>query len=93
MEDELHSCPGILKVHEQVPGLLNDPGLDGVLRGAQDPDAPAAVLDHREDVYLRAIEQVGGERSPAPGFPAPGIAGTLPTQGRPGGAPGRLRRP
>jgi hypothetical protein len=32
-----------------------------VLGGAQDPDAPAAVLDHREDVYLRAIEQVSGE--------------------------------
>jgi hypothetical protein len=32
-----------------------------VLRGAQDPDAPAAVLDHRKDVYLSAIEQVSGE--------------------------------
>ena len=32
-----------------------------VLRGAQDPDAPAAVLDHRKDVHLRAIEQVSGE--------------------------------
>ena len=26
----------------------------GRLRGAQDPDAPAAVLDHRKDLYLRA---------------------------------------
>jgi len=32
-----------------------------MLGGAQDPDAPAAVLDHRKDVHLRAIEQVGGE--------------------------------
>ncbi len=32
-----------------------------MLCGAQDPDAPAAVLDHRKDVYLRAVEQVGGE--------------------------------
>ena len=32
-----------------------------MLRGAQDPDAPVAVLDHRKDVYLRAIEQVSGE--------------------------------
>ena len=61
MQDELRLCPGIPKVHEQVPGLLDDPGLDRVLRGAQDPDAPAAVLYHREDVYLRAIEQVSGE--------------------------------
>ena len=61
MQDEIRSCPGILQVHEQVPGLLDDPGLDRVLRGAQDPDAPVAVLDHRQDVHLRAIEQVGGE--------------------------------
>src|SRR5215469_18080215 len=25
------------------------------------PDAPVAVLDHRKDVHLRAIEQVSGE--------------------------------
>jgi hypothetical protein len=43
------------------PGLLDDPGLDRVLRGAQDPDPPVAVLDHRKDVHLRAIEQVSGE--------------------------------
>src|SRR5208283_69265 len=61
MQDELRSRPGIPQVHEQVPGLLDDPGLDRVLGGAQDPDAPAAVLDHRKDVYLRAIEQVSGE--------------------------------
>jgi hypothetical protein len=61
MQDELRSCPGIPQVHEQVPGLLDDPGLDRVLRGAQDPDAPVAVLDHRKDVHLRAIEQVSGE--------------------------------
>ncbi len=61
MQDELRSCPGIPQVHEQVPGLLDDPGLDRVLRGAQDPDAPVAVLDHRKGVYLRAIEQVSGE--------------------------------
>ena len=61
MQDELRSCPGILQVHEQVPGLLDYPGLDRVLGGAQDPDAPVAVLDHRKDVHLRAIEQVSGE--------------------------------
>jgi hypothetical protein len=29
-----------------------------VFGGAQDPDAAAAVPGHREDVHLRAIEQV-----------------------------------
>ena len=61
MEDEFRLCPGVLQVHEQVPGLLDDPVLDRMLGGAQDPDAPAAMLDHREDVHLRAIEQVSGE--------------------------------
>ena len=32
-----------------------------MLGGAQGPDAPGAVLDRREDVHLRAVEQVGGE--------------------------------
>jgi hypothetical protein len=61
MQDELRSCPGIPQVHEQVPGMLEDPGPDRVLRGAQHPGAPAAVPDHRKDVCLRAIEQVSGE--------------------------------
>jgi hypothetical protein len=61
MRDERRSCPGIPQVQEQVPGLLDHPGLDRVLRAAQDPDAPAAVLDHRTDVDLRAIQQVSGE--------------------------------
>jgi hypothetical protein len=61
MQDELRSCPTIPQLHEQVPSLLDDPGLDRVLRGAQDPDAPTAVLDHRKDVRLRVIEQVRGE--------------------------------
>jgi hypothetical protein len=51
MQDEPRSGPGIPQVHEQVPGLLDDPGLDRVLRGAQDPEAPTAVLDHRKDTY------------------------------------------
>jgi hypothetical protein len=37
----------------------------GPLRCAQDPDAPAAMLDHCEDVYLRAIEQVAVKKSSA----------------------------
>jgi len=86
-------APGIPQVHEQVPGLLNDPGLDRVLRGAQDPDAPAAVLDHRKDIHLRGIEQVSGEEVQRQDPPAPAAAGTPPGQGRPSGAPGRSRRP
>jgi hypothetical protein len=32
-----------------------------MLHSAQDPGAPAAVLDHRKDVQLGATEQVSGE--------------------------------
>ena len=65
MQDELRSGPGFPQVHEQVPGLLDDPGLDRVLRSTQDPDAPAAVIDYCKDVHLRATEQVSGEEVPA----------------------------
>jgi len=37
------------------------PGLDRVLRGAQHPDPAGVVLDYRQDVSLRALEQVGSE--------------------------------
>ena len=61
MQDELHAHPRIFQVHQKVPGLLHYPGLDRVLRGAQDPDPAGVVLDHGQDVDLRAVEQVGGE--------------------------------
>jgi hypothetical protein len=57
-------CAAVCLLHEQVPGLLDDPGLNRVLRGTQDPDAPAAVLDHRKDVHLRAVEQISGDLTP-----------------------------
>ena len=93
MQDEFRLRPGISQVHEQVPGLLDDPGLDRVLRGAQDPDAPAAVLDHRQDVHLRAIEQVSGEEVQRQDPLRLGPQELRPAQGRPGAAPGRSRRP
>jgi hypothetical protein len=61
MQDELHARPSIFQLHEQVPGLLHHPCLDRMLGGPEDPDAAGAVLDHGQDVGLRASEQVGGE--------------------------------
>ena len=85
--------PASSRSTEQVTGLLDDPGLDRVLRGAQDPGASAAVLDQRKDVHLRPIEQVSGEEVQRQDPLVPEIAGTPPTRGRSGGAPGRSRRP
>jgi hypothetical protein len=61
MQHEPHSRPGVFQVHQQVPCLLHDPGLDGVLGGAKDPDAAGAVLDDSQDIDLGSVEQVGGE--------------------------------
>jgi hypothetical protein len=61
MNHELDPRPGVRQVQEQVPGLLHDPRLDGMLRGAQDPDAAGTVLDHGKDVHLGAVKEVGGE--------------------------------
>jgi len=48
-------------VPHQSPVEQLDPRLDGMLRGAQDPDAAGAVLDHGKDVHLGTVEEVGGE--------------------------------
>ena len=42
MQEELHSRPDILQVHEQVPGLLDHPRTDRVLGGSEDA-YPAGV--------------------------------------------------
>src|SRR6476646_4951932 len=64
-QDELHLRPGIFQVHEQVPGLLDDPGLDRVLRGAQDPDAPGAVLDHQRTYAFVSLSRSAVKKSSA----------------------------
>ena len=61
MQHELHPNPRILQVHQEVPGLLDDPRFDRVPGGAEDPDAAGAVLDDGKDVDLGAVEQVSGE--------------------------------
>ena len=61
MNHELHPRLRVLQVHEQVPGLLDDPRLDRVPGGTQDPDPAGAMLDYGKDIGLRAVEQAGGE--------------------------------
>jgi hypothetical protein len=73
MQHDFRSCPGMLQVQEQVPGLLEDPGPDRVLRGAQDPDPPVAVLDDRLDrlrLDRRNSAQPGPSRRSAGSMPA-----------------------
>ncbi|MGP7998224.1 MAG: hypothetical protein ACLPKI_12985 [Streptosporangiaceae bacterium] len=61
MQDELHLRPGILSVHEQVPGLRDHPRLDRVPGGSQDAYPTGAVLYNGKDAGLRSVEQAGGE--------------------------------
>jgi hypothetical protein len=61
MQHELHSRTRVVQVREQVPGLLNYPRLDRVLRRAQDPYPAGAMLDHSQNIDLAPIEQAGGE--------------------------------
>src|SRR5271165_4899726 len=63
-------CPaaGILQVHHKIPGSLRRPGRRRVGGGAQDPDSPAGVLDHREHVQPRPgqgdrLEEVTGQQA------------------------------
>jgi hypothetical protein len=53
MDHELDPGPGVFEVHEQVPGLLNDPRLDRVPGCAEDPDSAGAALDGRQAQITR----------------------------------------
>jgi hypothetical protein len=60
MQDELHPRPDIVQVHAQVPGLLDHPRLDRMLRDSEDAYPAGAMLNNGKDVDLRSVEQVGG---------------------------------
>ena len=51
----------LVKVHEEVAGLLGGPFAGGMEGDAEDPDAPGRVLDYRQDIGLGAVGQVERE--------------------------------
>src|SRR5450755_5019029 len=51
----------LAEIHEQVAGLLGGPVPGGMQRDSENPDAPAGVLDHGQDIGLGPIEQVRRE--------------------------------
>jgi hypothetical protein len=51
----------LAEVHDQVAGLLSGPFPGGMRSDSENPDAPAGVLDHGQDIGLGAIEQVRRE--------------------------------
>ena len=66
-DQEPRPAPGILKVHDEVPRGLGDPGCSGMRGRAQDPDPPGGVLDDRQHVQAGAgqgdgLEEVAGEQ-------------------------------
>ena len=52
-DQEPFPAAGIIQVHHEIPGGLRRPGRRRVGGGAQNPDSPAGVLDHREHVQPR----------------------------------------
>ena len=62
-DQELDRLKLAVQVHQQVAGLLGHPRAGGVRRDAEDADAPAGVLNHREDTAGRAIAQTDGEEA------------------------------
>ena len=61
VQNELDIGAGLIEVHAQVPGLLDDPLAAGMGGGAQDPD-PGGVFDRGQHVGLGAVQQVDGEQ-------------------------------
>ena len=61
VQHELHPRPGVFQVYQKIAGLLHYPRLDRVPGSAEDPDAAGAMLDHCQDIHLRAVEEIGGE--------------------------------
>jgi hypothetical protein len=51
----------LVKVHEEVSGLLGGPFAGGMEGDAEDADAPGRGLDYGQDVGLGAVEQVDRE--------------------------------
>jgi hypothetical protein len=61
--EELEPICVVFEVHQGVAGHLDGPLSGGVAGGAEDPDPPGGMLDHREDVGGGAVEQVDGEEA------------------------------
>ena len=51
----------LVKVQEEVAGLLGGPFPGGMDGDAEDADAPGRVLDYAQDVGLGAVAQVDRE--------------------------------
>jgi hypothetical protein len=51
----------LVKVHEEVAGLLGGPFTGGMEGDAEDSDAPGCVLDYGQHVGLGAVEQIDRE--------------------------------
>ena len=65
-DEEPEASVGVVEVHQQVAGLLGEPGAGGVGGDAQDVHPPGGVLDDEEDVEAAQgdgveVEQVAGE--------------------------------
>ena len=65
-DEEPEAAAGVLEVHEQVTGMLGQPGSGGVGGDAEDVDAAGGLLNNKEDIQPAQrdgvqMEQVTGD--------------------------------
>ena len=78
----------VTEVHEQVAGLLGDPGAGGMGSDPAEVDAAAVVLDHEQDV--EAAQEDGVDVGEVDGEDRVGLAGEELAPGRSGPARSRI---
>ena len=87
-DQEPEPVGAIAEIHEQVAGLLGDPGSGGVGGDPGDVHAAAAVLDHHEDV--EAAQEDGVDVGEVDGEDRVGLRGQELSPGRPGPSGSRI---
>jgi hypothetical protein len=81
-DQELEPVGAVAEVHEQVAGLLGDPGSGGVGGDPGEVHAAAAVLDHEQDV--KAVQEDGVDVGEVDGDDRAGLRGEELSPGRAG---------
>jgi hypothetical protein len=60
MQHEPHPGAGVVEIHREVPGLLRHPGLDRVLRDAENADPAATVLAWQDELPVPGLVLLAG---------------------------------
>ena len=92
-DEEPRPAAGILQIHDEVPGRLDDPRRSRMRGCSQDPDPAGGVLDDRQHeqagaAYGDGLEEVAGEQRVSLGAEETGPGGRMPGRARGRSRPG-----